>query len=301
MTTPIIWTKLNNNEQTAEIEGRTFIAKKRIITTGKGNKPIVRWFIYRNDAQRPYVDAYVNEGDLRAAKREFAKLVEAQLGSKPAPVPTSEPEPAPMVDQPAPITYPIDITVTTAQRNYVLNHMVFMDANYPASHVIRIFSAKEHARFNQCLEELESNPPAPKGKIGDSNTIPANTTDKWQVWQFLFGYRLHGEYDTEAEAQAACDEIYNARVVAPEPIEFLYAEKYFNSVDESRRADGKPIYGETYEVTFDSNSIPDYRPTLVLIFLTETKKGYFCKRPDAIKRLFIKHSQNPTFNEIGTK
>lgn len=190
------------------------------------------------------------------------------LGNKPAPVPTSEPtEPAatddeirkfletwmllsspeemssPVVDKPQYphypyyITnprdgYPMDIAVTTAQRNYVLNHMVFMDANYPASHVIRIFSAKEHARFNQCLDELEANPPAPKGKIGDSNHIPPNTTDKWQVWAFACGWYLFASCETEAECQEYIfDNGVPTKVVAPAPmVEFPKQAPYYRQI-----------------------------------------------------------------------
>ena len=121
-----------------------------------------------------------------------------------------------MVDQPQPITYPHDLEVTSAQRNWLVKQGLVMDMHMIASHTIRIFTAKEHAAMLASLEELASTTPVAPYKIGANNHIPANTSDKWQVWQFLFGWLLVSEHDTETEAQAANDEIYNGKVVAPE-------------------------------------------------------------------------------------
>ena len=219
MTTQIRWTKINNNTQTTEIKGRTFIAQKRVITTGKGNEPTVKWFIYRNDAQRPYADAYLWEPTLRIAKATFARLVEIQLAQEElAQLVKVYEEDYPMVDQPQPITYPHDIEVTAQERNWLVKQGLVMDMHMIASHTIRIFTAKEHAAMLASLEELANYQPVTPYKIGANNHIPANTSGKWQVWQFLFGWLPVSEHETEAEANTANDEIYNGKVVAPEPI-----------------------------------------------------------------------------------
>ena len=125
----------------------------------------------------------------------------------------------PQVDQPQPAEYPQDFEVTTAQRNYILNRMSITDENYPASHVIRVFNAREHAQLNSLLESMTAEATPQQPKQGFINHVPMNYTDLFQVWTNLCGYYLFATCETLEDAQEIAASISDklAFVVSPEP------------------------------------------------------------------------------------